>query len=156
LDYTHAGLARVLVTGGGRPPMLLLLGTGETAADFWRLDTDAGPVLVRGTALVRSAEASGRRLALRADTAEPGPVEVFAPARRLAVNGRQVRTQRTPSGSLVGSLPGPRDVALPELDGWQARTEAPEAEPGFDDAGWVAADHTTSPSPMEPLTQPVL
>ncbi|MEU4747041.1 beta-galactosidase, partial [Actinosynnema sp. NPDC023658] len=51
LDYTHTGLTRVLVTGGGRQPLLLLLGTDQTAARFWRQDSSAGPVLVRGPAL---------------------------------------------------------------------------------------------------------
>jgi beta-galactosidase GanA len=156
LDYTHSGLARVLISGGGRRPMLLLLGTDEEAANFWRVDTGAGPVLVRGTSLVRSANIAAGVVVLRADTAEPGPVEVFAPASQLVVNGRSVSVHSTPSASLAGQLPGPRDVELPELTDWRTRAEAPEAKPGFDDSGWTVADHTTSPSPMEPMTLPVL
>ncbi|WP_206788541.1 beta-galactosidase [Amycolatopsis sp. MtRt-6] len=152
LDYTHAGLARVLVSGGGRPPALLLLGTDETAARFWRLDTGAGPVLVRGTSVVREARMADDRLVLRADTDAPGDVEVFSPARRLVVGGRPVDTRRTPSGSLVGALPGPRAVSLPALSGWGYRAEPPAAG----DEGWTVADKTTTASPIKPKTLPVL
>ncbi|XVS67966.1 beta-galactosidase [Actinosynnema sp. CA-299493] len=152
LDYTHTGLSRVLVTGGGRRPVLLLLGTDETAARFWRQDTAAGPVLVRGTSLVRSAEIEGDRLALRADTDQASDVEVFAPARHLSVGGRPVPVRRTSSGSLLGSLPGPQRVRLPELTDWRYRPEAP----GQGESGWTTADKTTTASPIKPKTLPVL
>ncbi|PSL57253.1 beta-galactosidase-like protein [Saccharothrix carnea] len=152
LDYTHTGLSRVLVTGGGRQPMLLMLGTDETAARFWRQDTAAGPVLVRGTSLVRSAEVRGDRVALRADTDRATDVEVFAPARHLSVGGRPVPVRHTASGSLLGSLPGPAQVRLPELTDWQYRPEAP----GQGESGWTAADKTTTASPIKPKTLPVL
>ncbi|WP_367128008.1 beta-galactosidase [Saccharothrix sp. HUAS TT1] len=152
LDYTHTGLARVLVSGGGRKPVLLMLGTDETAARFWKLDTGAGPVLVLGTALARGAEVEGDRLRLRADTDRAGEVEVFAPVRHLSVGGRPVSARRTSSGSLVGSLPGPRQVRLPELTGWRYRAEAP----GMAESGWTTADRTTTASPIKPRTLPVL
>jgi beta-galactosidase GanA len=152
LDYTHSGLARVLISGGGRPPMLLLLGTDQTAAQFWRLDTAAGPVLVRGTSLVRDASVAGDWLVLRADTDQPGHVEVFAPARRVVVGGKFLATRRTPSGSLLGSLPGPRPVTLPALTDWQFRAEPP----AFGESGWTVADKTTTVSPIKPKTLPVL
>ena len=60
-------LTRVLVQGGGRPALLLLIGTDDEAADFWRQDTAAGPVLERGTELVRTASVTGRTLALTGD-----------------------------------------------------------------------------------------
>lgn len=152
LDYTHSGLARVLVSGGGRRPMVLLLGTDETAAQFWRMDTAAGPVLVKGTSLVREAKLTGDRLALRADTDAPGEVEVFAPARRLVVGGKPVDTRRTPSGSLLGELPGPCAVTLPALADWRYRAEPPAAG----ETGWTVADKTTTASPIKPKTLPVL
>jgi beta-galactosidase GanA len=157
LDYPHDGLARVLISDGGRRPLLLLLGTDTTAASFWRADTRAGPVLVRGTSLVRSAAVHGTRVSLRADTAAAGPVEVFGPgSKSLSVNGSRVPVRRTASGSVLGSLPGPKPVSLPALTGWRTRPEAPEAAPGFDDSGWVVADHTSSLSPFPPKTLPVL
>ncbi|HEX6344433.1 beta-galactosidase [Umezawaea sp.] len=158
LDYRHSGLARVLVSGGGRPPLLLLLATGEEAARFWRLDTGGGTVLVRGTALARSASAVGGTVRLRADVDRAGEVEVFGPAsaRRLVVGGERVRVTRTSSGSLLGEVAGPRPVALPPLTEWRHRVDVPEAAPGFDDSGWTIADRTTTESPIKPKTLPVL
>jgi beta-galactosidase GanA len=152
LDYTHAGLARVLITGGGRRPLLLLLGTDATAATFWQ----DGPVLVRGTELVREATVRGGTAEVRADTARRGTIEVFGAARRLTVNGLAVPVRATRSGSVQGVLPGPEPVTLPALTGWRSRAEAPEAAPGFDDSGWTRADHTTTLSPIPPKTLPVL
>ncbi|MEV6344372.1 beta-galactosidase [Actinoplanes sp. NPDC051851] len=144
LDYTHTGLARVLVDGGGRRPMLLMLGTPATAATFWRADS----VLVRGTSLLRSASGG----ALRADTSAAGPIEVFTSARTVTVNGSPLAARPTPSGSLLGRLPGPETVTLPALTGWRQHPETPDV----DDSGWTVADKTTSLSPFVPLTQPVL
>jgi beta-galactosidase GanA len=152
IHYQHEGLARVLVTGGGRPPLLLLLGTDETAAEFWRAETSSGPVLVRGTALVRSARTTGSTVTLRADVAQAGEVEVFASAKRVVIGDRQVRVRPTESGSLVGSVSGPRSVRLPELTGWRSRVEPTVV----DDRRWTVADHTTSESPFPPVTRPVL
>jgi beta-galactosidase GanA len=152
LDYTHSGLARVLITGGGRRPLLLLLGTDAEAAKFWQ----HGPVLVRGTSLVRSATVYGDTAVLRADTATATDVEVFGAGSRLTVNGASVAVRRTSSGSLLGALPGPKAVRLPALTGWRTRAEAPEAAPGFDDSRWTVADKTTSESPIPPKTLPIL
>jgi beta-galactosidase GanA len=156
LDYTHTGLARVLVTGGGRRPLLLLIGTDASAATFWRAETNAGSVLVRGTSLVRSASFANGTLDLRADTNTAGQVEVFGPGSHLRVNGVPVATRRTPAGSELGSLSGPRAVALPALSRWGVQAEAPEASPLFDDTGWTVADKTSSLSSTAPMTLPVL
>jgi beta-galactosidase GanA len=156
LQYTHAGLARVRITGGGRRDLLLLLTTDAGAAAFWRIETPAGVVLVRGSSLVRAATAGGRAVHLRADTAQPGEVEVFAAASRLFVNGERISVEATASGSIVGWLPGPRDVRLPELTGWRVRPEAPEAAPAFDDSAWITATKITSLSPIPPQTLPIL
>lgn len=158
LDYVHSGLTRVLITGGGRPPLLLLLGTDETAAEFWRVDTNAGPVLVRGTSLVRSARITGATVRLRADAAESGPVEVFGPlrARTLVVGHQPILARPTKSGSLLGRLRGPSQVRMPKLTGWRHQTGAPESEVDFDDSKWTVADHTTTTSPIPPKTLPVL
>jgi len=55
---------------------------------------------------------------------------------------------RTASGSLASRAPlsGPPAVPLPALTGWKYATENPEAEPGFDDSGWIVASKTTSAS----------
>src|SRR5205085_12159736 len=48
LNYTHDGLARILIEPSGGTPLELLLASDAVAAQFWRRDTAAGPVLVRG------------------------------------------------------------------------------------------------------------
>ncbi|HET9142803.1 beta galactosidase jelly roll domain-containing protein, partial [Actinophytocola sp.] len=158
LDHVHSGLARVLVSGGGRRPMLLLVGTDETVATFWRLDTNAGPVLVRGTSLARSAHLTGGTLRLRADVEADGEVEVFgpAPAQRLTLGAGPVSVHHPASGSLLGRVRGPDSVRLPAFTGGRQRTEAPESTVDFADAGWTVADKTTSTSPLPPKTLPVL
>jgi beta-galactosidase len=77
LDYTHDGLARVLVSGGGRAPLELLLADSATASTFWRVDTARGPLLVRGASLVRSARWTGAVLQLEGDTDAATGIEVF-------------------------------------------------------------------------------
>jgi beta-galactosidase GanA len=155
LNYTHSGLARVLINGGVRP-LLLLLATDEVAATFWQQATPSGPVLVRGPALVRGASGSGTTLALTGDTSSTSDIEVFAKATTVTWNGRQVRTHPTSSGSRLGSLAGPAPVVLPALTGWKHAAESPEAQPAFDDAGWTVADKMTTASVTSPGTLPVL
>ncbi|GAB3978896.1 hypothetical protein GCM10029978_072830 [Actinoallomurus acanthiterrae] len=157
LDYSHSGLTRVLVHGGGRPDLLLLLGSDDEAARFWRQDTAAGPVLERGTHLVRSASITGGTLALGGDAGQAGPLEIFAPAtvRRVTWNGAPLPVKPTASGGLLGQVPGPRPVTLPTL-GWKYAPETPEANPSFDDSSWTFADKLSTDSPTQPGTLPVL
>jgi beta-galactosidase GanA len=158
LDHRHSGLARVQISGGGRSPLLLLLATSDVAARFWRLDTGDGAVLVRGTSLARSARVVGGTVFLRADTERADEVEVFGPAdaRRLVVGSTAVDVTRTRSGTLLGTLPGPRPVRLPDLTGWRHRTDVPETAPAFDDSAWAVADRTTTVSPIKPRGEHVL
>jgi beta-galactosidase GanA len=155
LNYQHRGLARVLVTGGARP-LLLLLGTDEVAATFWTEPTATGPVLVRGPELLRSAATHGTHLTLTGDTATAGDLEIFGTARTVSWNGRDLSTKPTTSGSRLGHLGGAAAVTLPALTHWVHAAESPEARPGFDDSTWRVADHLTSTSTTTPATVPVL
>ncbi|HYU05250.1 MAG TPA: beta-galactosidase [Jatrophihabitantaceae bacterium] len=156
INYVHSGLIRIAITGGRRPPLLLLLATTDQAARFWRADTPSGPVLVHGTELLRSASVHGGVADLRADTSQSGPIEVWAGTGHVLVNDAVLTTRQTPSGSLLGNLGGPKAVRLPALSAWRTARETPEAQPGFDDSGWTAADHTTTTAPLPPKTLPVL
>ncbi|MBV9804241.1 MAG: beta-galactosidase, partial [Solirubrobacterales bacterium] len=158
LDYTHSGLDEVLITGGGRPALLLLVAEKARAEDFWPVSTSSGEALVRGAYLVRTAQAVGDTLALTGDTSRPGPIEVWAPANvaRLTWNGQSVSTTRGADGSLAGGLAGPAMPALPALSGWRFQFETPEAQPGYDDSAWTLADHPVTTNPTAPLTTPVL
>jgi beta-galactosidase GanA len=156
LDYVHGGLAEVRVTGGGRPPLTLLLAGQETADTFWRQETPAGPVLARGPSLVRSAAVRDGRADLRGDTAAPADLEVWSatPLRRVTWNGVPVPVTATAAGSLraAAALPGPVPVHLPDLTAaaWRYATGSPESTVDFDDSGWLVADHTSTNSTTRP------
>ncbi len=161
LDYTHNGLARVQISGGGRAPLTLLLADEPTAGTFWRNDTLAGPVLVRGPELVRTASAAHGTLALTGDTKDAADLEVWAPPgiSDLRWNGDQVQVGATVSGSLSAdaTLPGAVPIHLPALTDWRYAPESPESQPAFDDSQWLAADKTTTNSTTKPPAgQPVL
>jgi beta-galactosidase GanA len=158
LDYRHAGLAKVQISGGGRPPLLLLLAAKTVAEEFWPESTAAGPALVRGTYLVRGAAARGSTLVLTGDTSHPGQLTVWAPAALTTVtwDGRPVTTDTDRDGSVTGSVAGPAPVSLPALSNWRFEFETPEAQPGFDDSSWVLADHPVTTNPTKPVTTPVL
>ena len=148
LNYTHKGLIRVSVTAAGQRPLLLLVGDKATAKTFWRQDTATGPVLVRGTHLVRTATSldKGRTVALTGDNADDKNIEVFTSAARVTWNGRPVKTRATGTPSLTGTIPTAAAITLPALTHWKHQEESPEAAPGFDDTGWQVADRTTTNS----------
>ncbi len=156
LDYRHGGLIQVSVTGGGRPPLTLLLAGQATADSMWRQDTSAGAVLVRGPELVRAADVHAGTLALTGDTAAATDLEVWGPPgfNRLTWNGAAVRLRPNGSGGLVSVAPlaGPAPVTLPDLSAatWRYSTESPEQQPGFADDGWLVANRTTTNSTTKP------
>jgi hypothetical protein len=154
-------LIRLRITGGGRPPLLLLIGEEDVTAGFWRPQTSAGPLLVRGPYLVRHAELSGRRLNLTGDTKEAAPLELWAPSTVHSVswNGKGVPGAITSSGSWRSSalLPGAAPIQLPELTDWRIRDGSPEAEPDFDDSHWQQIDGRSTGATVKPEPgQPVL
>lgn len=155
LNYQHTGLIRVQITGGDHP-LLLLLADTATAGTFWRLDTAAGPVLVRGTHLLRGAVSDGSSLALTGDNGTDPSIEVFAAATSVTWNGKSIHAKPTATGSLTGSIKTAAAITLPALTDWKHTQESPESEPGFDDSSWQVADKTTSNSTTTPSTLPVL
>ena len=158
LDYVHGGLAKVQITGGGRPTLLLLLAQKTVAEQFWPESTSAGPVLIRGSYLVRDAYAVGSRLALTGDTSRPTALTVWAPPQIASIswNGRPVATTARRNGPLTGDVGGPAPVSLPALGNWRFSFETPEAQPGYDDSSWTLADHPVTTNPTKPVTTPVL
>jgi len=159
LTYEHKGLARMRITGGGRPPLTLLLADAETGQTFWRRDN----LLIRGPGLVRSEAIKGGVLSLSGDTETDSPLEVFAPKAVSAIrwNGAKVATRTTASGSLLTDKPlaGPAMIALPDLAQltWKTAPGSPEADPKFDDSAWLKAEGRRSGSTVRgPTGQPVL
>ncbi|HEY2430647.1 MAG TPA: beta-galactosidase domain 3-containing protein, partial [Acidimicrobiales bacterium] len=104
LNYSMGGLAEVQVTGGGAPPMLVLLADTAAAEGFWPETTSAGSALVQGGYLVRTAAVRGGTLALTGDTTSAGPLTVWAPAgvSQVTWNGQPVSTTSGGDGSLQG------------------------------------------------------
>jgi beta-galactosidase GanA len=143
LDYTHQGLAEVQISGGGTPPLLLLIADTNSAESFWPESTSAGAVLVSGGYLVRTAASYGQVLALTGDTSQAGPLTVWAPPgiKDVIWNGQPVNVTTAADGSLHGTVPGPGQVSLPSLTNWRFSYETPEVQPGFDDSSWTLADH---------------
>ncbi|MFE7854253.1 beta-galactosidase [Streptomyces sp. NPDC057403] len=158
LNYIHKGLIRIGVIGGGKPPLTLLVGDKDTAKTFWRQDTATGPVLVRGTHLLRTATSldGGHTVALTGDNADDKNIEVFTAAGHLTWNGRTVKTRVTDTESLTGTIPVAAAVHLPALTNWKHAEESPEAAPGFDDSTWQVADRTTTNSVSGATSLPVL
>ncbi|WUH94371.1 beta-galactosidase [Streptomyces sp. NBC_00433] len=156
------GLTRIRVQDGGSAvPLLLLLADDTAAATLWPRDTPDGPVLVRGPALLRTAEVHGANLDLTGDTAAPAPLEVWAPqhVKHVGWNGRRASVHTTRDGSLAAdrTLAGPAAVQLPALTGWRYAAESPEAEAGFDDRHWRVCDLTASHSSTAvPAGQPAV
>jgi beta-galactosidase GanA len=158
LNYQHDGLTRVLISGGGSRPLLLLLADKATAETFWRQDTAAGPVLVRGAHLLRTATSSpdGSTVALTGDNGTDPDIEVFTSASAVTWNGRAMHTSPTSTGSLTGTITTAAPITLPALTTWKHQEESPEAQPGFDDSSWQVADKMTTNSSSGVNTLPVL
>jgi beta-galactosidase GanA len=158
LNYTHKDLIRISVDGAGQRPLQLLVGDKATAKTFWRQDTADGPVLVRGTHLLRTATSlkGGRTLALTGDNADDKNIEVFTSAGHVTWNGRTVNTRTAGTGSLTGKIPVAAPIHLPSLTSWKHAEESPEAAPGFDDSSWQVADRTTTNSVSGANSLPVL
>jgi Beta-galactosidase, domain 2/Glycosyl hydrolases family 35/Beta-galactosidase, domain 3 len=119
LNYSHSAPSRVSVEGGGRARLLLIFGDEDEGVRWWRQDTGLGPVIERGPALVRRADARGASLRLTGDVSAPASMEIFAPAgfRSIYWNGARLALVATASGSLATrrELAGPEEIALPEL-----------------------------------------
>lgn len=151
LNYRHEGLLELAIDGGGRPPLRLLIADDRTARQFWTLDAGGQPLLVWSAALPRRATLADGTLDITGDTLADSPLRVWAPAgvRQLRWNGAPLAAASTahddgaswatPAGT---PLAGPAAVALPDLAAlpWQRRSDSAEAQPGFDDSRWRAAD----------------
>jgi beta-galactosidase GanA len=148
LTYTHDGLARVRISGGGRAPLLLLLADGKHSVQFWSQKTPAGHVLQLTPAMVRSATVADGKLALTGDTTAASELTVWGPAFTSAsFNGQTLTLAPQPDGSVkAGVLQGPAAIKLPDLAAlpWSRRVDSLEAQPKFDDSGWTRVDHRAS------------
>lgn len=142
LNYKHNGLARVLISSGGKD-LYLFLADASTAGQFWNPGTPDDPILLRGPYLVRSAW-------------QFGPVVVASGDTDKATNPRVLFPPTAKEVAWIG-VPGPAPkVTLPPLTNWKFQFDTPERNPGFDDSGWTVADHSTTNNPNTPGSLPVL
>ncbi len=145
LNYVHDGVASVRITKGGRAPLLLLLADEANSLRFWTQDTAGGRVLQLTDALVRSSQFANGALAMRGDTSAAADLQVWGPAITSATfNGAALRLAPQPDGSVrTSAVAGPAAVTLPTL-AWTRRMDSLEAQPAFDDSGWIKADNRAS------------
>jgi beta-galactosidase len=157
LDYSHAGITQVVLTGGRKPPLLVLVADRKATEQIWRQDTPQGPVVMIGSHLLRSAAINHGVLELTGDTGQDGNAVVFAPPiASVTWNGRSVPARAVSSGGLQLSLPMAVEIRLPSLNDWKMRKGAPEIEPAFDDSPWRVADRRGSNTTTAEIAQPVL
>lgn len=162
LNYIHKDLARIVISGGGRAPLLLLIGDDAAAQHFWK----QGSLLERSSALIREGSLDDRRhLHLTGDTTAQAAIEVWGDLgqpKTIDFDGRELAVTAQPDGSwLSTTVPGPAPVTLPDLmaQEWWMRKDSPEADPAFDDSQWRRADlaeSTATRATQPPAGQPVL
>lgn len=111
--------------------------------------------------LVRNATVIGPGVHLVGDNDIATTLEVYVgnpSVSSILWNGRVLPTTQTSYGSLTASIPGVegRAIALPVLKNWKMADSLPELNLDFDDSKWVVCNKTTTSSPVQPLTLPVL
>ncbi|KAF2020369.1 glycoside hydrolase family 35 protein [Aaosphaeria arxii CBS 175.79] len=117
-------------------------------------------VFVLGPSLVRAAEVTHNKLSLVGDTSKTTTIEVYAGSNitTLLWNNVSIPFQRTKYNSLTASIQGPQSstIKLPELTNFRSADSLLEIHPNYTDTHWIIANKTTTPSPVTPLTLPVL
>lgn len=133
--------------------------------NYWSIGTNES-ILVGGPYLVRNASISGSTLALRGDlnltNDNPAGINLSVIAPRsvetVTWNGEHVTINAAASsaltsrGGFVGQVQAKTTLSsvsnlVPELAGWKYKDSLPEVQDGFDDSGWVLADHMTTNIP---------
>ncbi|EGX95058.1 beta-galactosidase, putative [Cordyceps militaris CM01] len=119
-------------------------------------------IIVNGGYLVRSASINGDTVSIQADFNQTTFLEIIGAPRhasKLSINGQPTCFKKTADGTWL-SKPAIRfpAVNLPSLHSldWHAIDSLPEIQPGYDDALWTKANHSTTTNPRgTPLKTPV-
>lgn len=111
--------------------------------------------------LVRNATVNRPGVFLVGDNDVATTIEIYVgdpSVSNIVWNGKVLLTTRTPYGSLTAALPAAdgRAISLPALKNWKMADSLPELNLNFDDSKWVVCNKTTTLSPVQPLTLPVL
>ncbi|CAK7213199.1 hypothetical protein SCUCBS95973_001719 [Sporothrix curviconia] len=172
--YTQGACTAAVLFSNG---VLVYLLDQSTAWRFWaprngdsRLGSpDTGRIFILGPYLVRSArvdEGAGVLYVL-GDSDAATTLEAYPGANTtlhtINWNGKALPATPTDYGSYRASITGGKEriannaVHLPDLTaGWQAADALPEIQPDYDDGRWTVCNHTTTRSPVAPVTLPVL
>ncbi|KAI8904567.1 beta galactosidase, partial [Powellomyces hirtus] len=147
-------VSHILVKGAGNKELLIVVANRNSALEFWRTDSAAGPVIVRGSYLLRWATSAGTTLNIYADFDKATTLEVYAPSTAIRVNDQDVAVDWTKWGSMVTKTPiaGPPAITLPTLRNWRFGRGTPEIDPAFDDSTWTECTLTTTLNPTKPPT----
>jgi hypothetical protein len=164
-SYTQSEGATIVKFTDG--PVLYLLDT-ETAYTFFAPTTTTNPnvspdaqLFVLGPYLVRSASVSGSVVSISGDNTNTTTLNVYTGdgnVDTISWNGKSLDTTKTSYGALTASLEGieDREIDLPTLSGWKVADSLPEISRSYDDSRWTVANKTTTQSPADPVTLPVL
>ena len=125
---------------------------------YWQLGSNQ-TVLVGGPYLVRNATIKNSELALTGDLNTSALLTVIAPnnVKTISWNGAVIPQDSHLKGSSAifkGHLNRKilsNTVHIPKLDNWKFADSLPEIQPGFSDAGWITANHTTTNIITPPL-----
>ncbi|KAJ5832920.1 beta-galactosidase B [Penicillium riverlandense] len=105
-------------------------------------------VVVSGPYLVRGASIDSHTIYVTGDTVNATQIEVFAPhaVKKVAWNGKVLKTERTSYGSLKARLSGPVRVKLPKLGPWKGQDSLPEILLSYSDTSlaWIEGNHSTT------------
>ncbi|KDR83515.1 hypothetical protein GALMADRAFT_56290 [Galerina marginata CBS 339.88] len=168
LQYTTTGQTVVQVGSN----ILLYIVDRANAYQFWVLHPPTtgdlaqfnteNPIIVKGGYLMRTVNVKGSTLALTGDLNNTSNFEIIAPAaqsKSITFNGAALTVAKTSYGTLTAkktvSLP---DASLPHLPSisWKTANSLPEIAPGYSDALWTVANHTTTVNPWGKPTPVVL
>ncbi|KAI9732382.1 MAG: hypothetical protein M1834_001590 [Cirrosporium novae-zelandiae] len=148
--------------------VLLYLLDRATAYTFWAPPTTTDPkvdaseqIFILGPYLVRNASISSGVVSISGDNANTTSIEIYtgnSQASSIEWNGQALSITKTKYGSLIGTVPGAssRNITLPSLANWKVHDSLPELSSTYNDSAWPLVNHTTTLSPISPLSYPVL
>lgn len=118
-------------------------------------------VVAKGGYLLRTASVTGNTISLTGDINATTDLEIISGqpqgSSNVYYNGKRLTNIRSANGRLSATIPFTAPAinvpSLPTLE-WKYLDSLPEIQSNYSDALWTAADHTTTPNTLRPLTTP--